>query len=322
MYRPLVSIVIPVYNGSNFLNQSIQSALDQTYNNIEILVVNDGSNDDGASEAIALSYGDHIRYIAKGKNGGVSTVLNVAISHMKGDWLSWLSHDDIYKQNKIQRQIEFINELKYSAADLNRTVIYGGSETINTNGQVIRGRLKRLRYRIKKYKHQLDRILDYAPIDGCTVLIPKYSFEEVGLFNESYRCVQDREYWCRMIFKGYQFYFINEILVQSRVHDRQVGRTNAELCKYESIKINKWFSDQVWNIEAFREWKHFWRLAWSQTKRGFPDAAIASFSYAKKLMNPITYTFLYPVSRVIYSGLFHSRIVLRWLYHKLYPIRI
>ena len=61
-FKPLVSIIIPVYNGSNFMKEAIDSALSQTYENIEVVVVNDGSKDDGATEQIALSYGDKIRY--------------------------------------------------------------------------------------------------------------------------------------------------------------------------------------------------------------------------------------------------------------------
>ena len=92
-HNPLVSIVIPVYNGSNFMREAIDSALAQTYPNIEILVVNDGSTDN--TREIALSYGDKIRYFEK-ENGGVATALNLAIHEMKGEYFSWLSHDDWY----------------------------------------------------------------------------------------------------------------------------------------------------------------------------------------------------------------------------------
>lgn len=64
-FLPLVSIVIPVYNGDNFLSEAIDAALSQTYPNIEIIVVNDGSRDDGATERVALSYGERIRYFNK-----------------------------------------------------------------------------------------------------------------------------------------------------------------------------------------------------------------------------------------------------------------
>ena len=69
---PRVSIVIPVYNGANYLREAIDSALAQTYKNVEIIVVNDGSTDNGETEQIAQSYGDRIRYFRK-ENGGVSS---------------------------------------------------------------------------------------------------------------------------------------------------------------------------------------------------------------------------------------------------------
>jgi len=105
-FNPLVSIVIPVYNGSNFLKEAIQSALSQTYNNIEIIVVNDGSNDNNKTEQIALSFKNKIRYLKK-NNGGVSSALNLGIRKMNGDFFSWLSHDDLYEKDKIQNQIEY-----------------------------------------------------------------------------------------------------------------------------------------------------------------------------------------------------------------------
>ncbi len=73
-YKPLVSIVIPVYNGSNYMAEAIDSALSQTYENIEVVVVNDGSRDEGRSDAIAKGYGDKIRYFPK-ENGGSSSAL-------------------------------------------------------------------------------------------------------------------------------------------------------------------------------------------------------------------------------------------------------
>ncbi|QQS65316.1 glycosyltransferase family 2 protein [Candidatus Saccharibacteria bacterium] len=108
---PKVSIIIPVYNGSNFLKEAIDSALAQTYKNLEIIVVNDGSADQGKTEKIAMSYGSKIRYYKK-VNGGVSTALNLGIKKMTGDYFSWLSHDDIYYPKKIENQVRFVESLK------------------------------------------------------------------------------------------------------------------------------------------------------------------------------------------------------------------
>ena len=85
MKKPMVSIIFPVYNGSNYVCEAIDSALAQTYKNVEVIVVNDGSKDDGATEQICLSYRDKIRYFSK-ENGGVSSALNLGIKNMNGDF--------------------------------------------------------------------------------------------------------------------------------------------------------------------------------------------------------------------------------------------
>ena len=103
--RPKVSIVIPVYNGERYVRYAIDSALAQTYDNIEIIVVNDGSTD--KTDEIVKSYGNKVRYIKK-KNGGVSSALNMAIEKMKGEYFSWLSHDDTYEPTKIEDEIDYL----------------------------------------------------------------------------------------------------------------------------------------------------------------------------------------------------------------------
>ena len=99
-FQPKISIIIPVYNGSNYLKDAIDSAIAQTYKNIEIIVVNDGSNDKGRTEAIAKSYGNKIRYFHK-ENGGVATALNLGVREDEGEYISWLSHDDLFLPYKL-----------------------------------------------------------------------------------------------------------------------------------------------------------------------------------------------------------------------------
>ena len=87
MTPSLVSLIIPVYNGSNYLREAIESALAQTYPCCEVIVINDGSTDQGATEAIALSYGERIRYFSKA-NGGVASALNLGLREMRGSFFS------------------------------------------------------------------------------------------------------------------------------------------------------------------------------------------------------------------------------------------
>src|SRR6267142_980278 len=88
----LVSIIIPVFNGAKLIGEAIDSALAQSWPFIEVIVVDDGSDDGGATQGVLARYGDSIRVLAK-SNGGVATALNAGIAAMRGNWFSWLSHD-------------------------------------------------------------------------------------------------------------------------------------------------------------------------------------------------------------------------------------
>ncbi len=113
--NPFVSIVIPVYNGANYLREAIESALGQTYPDVEVIVVNDGSNDGGKTRDVALSFGNRIRYLEK-TNGGVATALNLGVREMRGELFAWLSHDDVYYPEKIARQVAGSGAVSWVAA--------------------------------------------------------------------------------------------------------------------------------------------------------------------------------------------------------------
>lgn len=209
--EPKVSIIIPVYNGSNYLKEAIESALAQTYKKIEIVVVNDGSNDDGATEKIALSYGDKIKYIAK-ENGGVSTALNEGIRQMSGEYFSWLSHDDLYLPNKIEKEVEMLESL-------NDIVLCDG-KLMDFSGQPIKHHL------IKKSGvfSGLELFKNYVNgyrLNGLGFLVPRKALMENGLFDESLRYLQDLDLWLKLCWNGYRFICLDDELVVSRIHKAQ-----------------------------------------------------------------------------------------------------
>ncbi len=206
---PLVSIIIPVYNGSNYLREAIDSALAQTYENIEVLVINDGSNDQGATEKIAKSYGDKIRYLAK-ENGGVATALNLGIKEMKGDYLSWLSHDDLYRAERVEKM------LSESMRHKNRfsLVIASNYEYFDENGVYPAATYKEV-----KPGHPLSYLL-LGYINGCSLLIPTSLVKKTGFFNESFPTTQDFDYWFRLL-RSNDIAYIDEPLTLSRSHPMQ-----------------------------------------------------------------------------------------------------
>lgn len=214
-----VSIIIPVYNGSNFLRDAIDSALAQTYKNTEVLVIDDGSNDSGATESIARSYGQRIRYYRK-ENGGVATALNFGIQKMTGDYFSWLSHDDMYEKKKIEEQIKFLS--KY---DPDETIVACDAKVLFNSGAT-------KKYEIdKKLFSYFDIFLAIAGdigVNGCSLLIPKTAFEKVGNFNPALPVTQDYDLWFRLR-KLYNFVLLDKSLVISRRHEEQDSVTKQSL---------------------------------------------------------------------------------------------
>lgn len=237
-WRAKVSIIIPVYNGANYLKEAIESALLQTYQNIEIIVINDGSNDNGATEAIALSFGDRIRYFSK-PNGGVASALNVGISKMTGDYFSWLSHDDLYVKDKIELQIKTLSKINND-----KVVIYSNYSIFTTDPnkdmlQTMKGvPPSEFRYWLT-FENRLH---------GCTLLIPKSAFEEWGFFDENLCTTQDYDLWFR-IAQSYQFIHLPENLVKSRSHSEQGSIKMKDIALKECNDLLSYFVKQLSTVE-------------------------------------------------------------------------
>ena len=217
-FNPLVSIVIPVFNGSNYLREAIDSALGQTYKSIEVIVVNDGSNDGGKTREIVLSYGGRVRYFEK-ENGGVASALNEGLKEMNGEYFSWLSHDDMYYPSKVEKQISFLKGKKNKG----NIIVYSDYELINEKSKVIRKKKLNHMLLTKKPLYSLLR----GCVHGCSLLIPRLAFDKCGFFDENLKTTQDYELWFIMI-KHFSFIHIPEILVKSRWHKEQGSKQMSE----------------------------------------------------------------------------------------------
>jgi hypothetical protein len=230
-FNPLVSVIMPVYNGVNYIRESLGSVLDQTYKNIEIIIVNDGSKDD--TEEIVKSYKDsRIRYFKK-ENGGVATALNLGIKKMKGEYFSWLSHDDVYSVDKIEKQIAALRKLNKNKRD--KTILYSNWILIDKNSKKFdEFRIER-RYDAKKLNYPLYPIMKCV-VHGCSLLIPKRCFDETGWFNPKEITTQDYDMWFRM-FPKYNLLFQPYFFVKFRNHEMQDSNT---------IKNAKPEADNLW----------------------------------------------------------------------------
>ncbi|MBI4849812.1 MAG: glycosyltransferase [Nitrospirae bacterium] len=229
---PKVSIIVPVYNGSRYLREAIDSALAQSYKNVEVIVVNDGSNDNGETANIAGSYKDLIRYFHK-ENGGVASALNFGIGKMTGEYFSWLSHDDVYCPDKIERQVR-----RLARPHEGRTIIYSNFTWINEQSAETGVFRVPPEYAANIYLAVLATV-----VHGCSILVPKACFDNAGLFNERSMTTQDNEMWFRLAKAGYEFIHMPEFLLKSRMHSEQGQRR----LKRQNITEDKQLA--VWAVQ-------------------------------------------------------------------------
>lgn len=216
--NPKVSIIIPVYNGEKFIGEAIDSALNQTYKNLEIIVVNDGSTDN--TSKVVKSYGKKIKYYEK-ENGGVSTALNLGIEKMTGDYFSWLSHDDLYEPEKLETQINYLINHNLLGE---KVILYSNYYLIDKNGKLLNNCIKDHNELNSKPEYALLR----GAINGLSLLIPREAFEEHGVFDESMKCAQDYQLWHKM-FSSYKPIHMPLTLVSSRYHANQVTNSSPRV---------------------------------------------------------------------------------------------
>jgi len=236
MKEPLVSIIIPVYNGSNYMREAIDSALAQTYRNKEIIVVNDGSKDGGATHEIARSYGDKIRYFSK-ENGGVSSALNFGIRNMKGEYFSWLSHDDVYTPDKLEKQIAAINQKQLDSS----TLVYCTFINIDANSNILSSQKNSSGFvsnKLYQSEEVLAELLQNCTFNGCGLLIPVKALTDSGLFDERLRFCQDAFMWYKIFMQDYSLFCIDDTLVKNRIHSGQLTQRGQQLFRKECEEIS------------------------------------------------------------------------------------
>lgn len=245
----LVSVIIPAYNASDYLQISIDSVLSQTYQNIELIVINDGSLDDNKTDEIARSYGDRIKYIYQ-ENGGVSAALNTGIRNSSGKWVAWLSHDDYFDSKKIEIQVSILkNNPEFD-------VCYSNYNVVDKNGKY-QGFMNLPYYEPKVFTIHLIQAMFVC---GSTVLINKKCFNDMGLFDEKLRYAQDADFWIRLSTK-FNFIHCSEKLVNWRFHANQGSRNFKEMKKdkkkyllnvINKISINDFFigQNEIENFES------------------------------------------------------------------------
>lgn len=239
MVKGLVSICVPVYNDSNYLVSSLNSLVNQTYRAIEIIVVDDGSDNQNHVREVCQDLNDPRIIYSRQSNLGVSSALNYALDIAKGEYFCWLSHDDVYELSKIEKQVNILDKL-----DSVFIALYTGYKLIDKDSNII-GEVK-LKDQLGKAQTKLGPI-EFGILHGCSIIMNLEVMRNIGKFDTNLKYVQDYDYWIRCIEGGVEFKYMDEALVLGRIHDKQVGvisDTSEENIKLW-VRIVKEWCDEV-----------------------------------------------------------------------------
>ncbi|MFI5071937.1 MAG: glycosyltransferase family 2 protein [Terriglobales bacterium] len=225
--RSLVSVIIPAYNATKFLADSIRSVLAQTYRNLEIIVVDDGSTDTTAQ--VTRSFGDEVRYIHK-PNGGQASALNLGIRHAHGEYIAFQDADDVWLPDKLERQCQHLD------ANPQFGMVCTDLSEVDEELRVIQTSKCAEAGLIPKEGWMFDQELLVGFIFPSAILVRRALLIGLDVFDENLRYQTDKEFFLRFLYR-YQSGFINIPLVLRRRHDSNLTNNYNEGSLPEKIRI-------------------------------------------------------------------------------------
>lgn len=216
MNGELVSIIMPSYNTGRFISETINSVLNQTYKNWELIIVDDCSNDD--TDAVVAMYNDErIRYLKNEENSGAAISRNRALREAKGKWIAFLDSDDLWTSNKLEKQIEFMKKNDYKFSYTNYGEI---DEESNLLGRTVTGPKRITKTGMYNYCWP-----------GCLTVM--YDAESIGLVQiEDIKKNNDYAMWLKVCKKA-DCYLLNEN--QARYRKR-----SGSISNHGYMKLIKW----------------------------------------------------------------------------------
>ena len=219
--QPLVSVIMPAYNTEKYIGESIQSVLDQTYTNWELLVVDDGSTDTTAQIVRAFADSDRrIKYFFQ-QNAGQSKARNTAIQNARGTLLAFLDSDDLWLPEKLQLQLRAMVATNVDVVYSNGFVIYEpGAPPGQMDFPIVAGTVE------GRKMFDLLLLLNFIPVQS--VVLRKEVFDKAGPFEESLLC-EDYDLWLKIASSGASFHGLNQKLIKYRRHPTATTHENSKL---------------------------------------------------------------------------------------------
>lgn len=241
MRTPLVSVIIATHNRAGFVVQAVESVLNQTYANIETILVDDGSTDN--TREVLRKYQDKIHYYYQERSER-SRARNEGFKRSKGDYIAFLDSDDLWLPTKIESQVQLLNE----KPDVG--LVYASVEFIDTDGNPYDGNLS---WDEPQRQVLYEDLMTHNIVTGTTssAMIRRTCLEKVGLFDESMNTCEDLDLY-RRIARYYQFHQIDLPLVKFRVHGGNTQHNASSMATGWEITIEKISGDTPPRFEYYK----------------------------------------------------------------------
>lgn len=210
---PKVSVIIPSYNHQQYVKKAIESVLEQTYQNFEIIITDDGSKDKSVEQIQQLK-DKRITLFQFARNRGASLAMNNCIKHAKGEYISVLNSDDLYLPKKLEAQVNFLNENKKVGA------VFALPKFIDQRGKDITGKHFYQGVFTKENRSRFRWLNEFFHLRNSlchpSVLIRKECYDKVGLLDPKLAQLPDFDFWVRLCMK-YEIHILNKILLNFRI---------------------------------------------------------------------------------------------------------
>ncbi|MBO5259725.1 MAG: glycosyltransferase [Agathobacter sp.] len=243
--KPLVSIIMPAYNSENYMESSINSVIKQTYENWELLIIDDASSDSTREIAHKYADGEKIRLIVNDKNVGVSQSRNRGIHEAKGHWVAFLDSDDLWEPEKLGKQMDFLE--KEDKARL----VFTGSAFINEQG-------KRAEYILEvPEKVMFRRLLKQNIISCSSVVVQKELLLQYQMPGDHLH--EDYSVWLRILSGGEMAYGINDPLLIYRVSTGSKSGNKWKAAKMQ-FRVYRYMGINVFGSLYYMMWYTFLNL--------------------------------------------------------------
>ncbi|MGH8318302.1 MAG: glycosyltransferase family 2 protein [Steroidobacteraceae bacterium] len=235
--KPLVSVIIPAYDAAAYIQETLRSVFSQTYDNYEVIVVNDGSNDTAELHCVLTPYLDRIVYVQQ-RNAGPSAARNTGIRHARGDYLAFLDSDDRWLPDSLASQVAFAfsNEPPYD-------LVYGDMLLVADPLANPHGKGREIRYFDKCPSvgevNFASLLMEQCQVPTSGSMLRRELAIRAGLFDEELRRAEDYGLWLRVAHQGASMAFHRNVVGVYRVRDTSLSSDNIAMLESAATVLKK-----------------------------------------------------------------------------------